>query len=263
MIEFIKNMMDVILHMDTYLASWSVQYGYFIYIMMFLVIFIETGLIVMPFLPGDSLLFALGAMTALDASVLQQAAGAGAGIGTELGTVVNSADSGGGIFSFLMAPLSGGLSIYVLMFSLMVAAIVGDNLNYSIGRYMGPKVFNKTDSWIFNQSHLNKTQKFYEKYGAKAIILARFVPIVRTFVPFVAGVGQMNRKTFTVTNIVGGVLWINIFLWAGHIFGNMPVVKRNFHIVIFGVIAVSVLPILVEWIRNRYSQNKQQSVHTN
>lgn len=223
---------DIILHMDTYLASWAVQYGMLIYVLMFLVIFIETGFIVMPFLPGDSLLFALGAMTTLGAEAMAQANG---------GTLIEARSLATG----------EGLNIYILMFSLMFAAIIGDNLNYNIGRFIGPKVFNKEDSWLFHKNHLQRTKDFYEKYGAKAIILARFVPIVRTFVPFVAGVGEMDRKKFMFNNILGGVLWINIFLWAGRIFGNLPVVKRNFHVVIFAVIGVSVLPILIEWLKSR------------
>ncbi len=224
--------LDIILHMDTYLASWAVQYGMLIYILMFLVIFVETGFIIMPFLPGDSLLFALGAMTTLGAEAISQANGSSAGIGAEV-------------------DMGTGLNIYILMFSLMFAAIIGDNLNYSIGRFIGPKVFNKEDSWLFHKNHLQRTKDFYEKYGPKAIVLARFVPIVRTFVPFVAGVGEMDRKKFMFNNILGGVLWINIFLWAGRIFGNLPVVKRNFHVVIFAVIGVSVLPILIEWLKSR------------
>lgn len=223
---------DIILHMDTYLASWAVQYGMLIYVLMFLVIFIETGFIVMPFLPGDSLLFALGAMTTLGAEAMAQANG---------GTLIEARSLATG----------EGLNIYILMFSLMFAAIVGDNVNYNIGRLIGPKVFNKEDSWLFHKNHLQRTKDFYEKYGAKAIVLARFVPIVRTFVPFVAGVGEMDRKKFMFNNILGGVLWINIFLWAGRIFGNLPVVKRNFHVVIFAVIGVSVLPILIEWLKSR------------
>lgn len=244
--------LDIILHMDTYLASWAVQYGMLIYILMFLVIFVETGFIVMPFLPGDSLLFALGAMTTLGAQAISQASGidAGAGIGAA-STAVGLGLENTSLNEVAGVGLGAGLNIYILMFSLMFAAIVGDNLNYSIGRFIGPKVFNKEDSWLFHKNHLQRTKDFYEKYGAKAIILARFVPIVRTFVPFVAGVGEMDRKKFMLNNIIGGVLWINIFLWAGRIFGNLPVVKRNFHIVIFAVIGVSVLPILIEWLKSR------------
>jgi membrane-associated protein len=212
MLEFVH----IILHIDQYLAVWSQAMGPWLYVLMFAIIFAETGLIVTPFLPGDSLLFALGALTTMDS----------------------------------------GLDVWTLSISLMIAAFLGDNVNYKVGQYLGPKVFSKKDSRIFNQDHLQKTQRFYEKYGGKAIVLARFVPIVRTFVPFVAGVGQMKWANFLLYNIVGAVLWINIFLFAGHFFGNLPYIKRNFHVVILAVIVVSVLPIVIEFIRHKWPQKQ-------
>lgn len=212
MTEFIH----VVLHIDQYLAAWSQAMGPWLYVLMFAIIFAETGLIVTPFLPGDSLLFALGALTAMD----------------------------------------GGPDVYAMSGLLMLAAFLGDNVNFRFGYYLGPKVFAKKDSKIFNQDHLQKTHIFYEKYGAKAVVLARFVPIVRTFVPFVAGVGKMDWKKFLFYNIFGAVIWINIFLFAGHFFGNLPSIKRNFHIVILAVIVVSVLPIVFEFVKHKWASRK-------
>lgn len=192
--------------------------GVWLYVIMFLVIFVETGLVVMPFLPGDSLLFALGALAAVETS---------------------------------------GLNIVFLAILLMIAAVLGDSVNYSIGRYVGPKVFRKSEeSLLFNKQHLITTQKFYEKYGAKAIVMARFVPIARTFAPFVAGIGEMKRGKFLSYNVVGGILWVNIFLFAGYFFGNLPVVKRNFSVVILAVIVLSVLPMIYEYIQHRREKAK-------
>lgn len=200
-------LLDFIFHMDSYLASWSAQLGPWLFVLMFLVIFCETGLVVTPFLPGDSLLFALGAVMALSA---------------------NKTD------------------VYVMALILTIAAILGDNVNYSIGRWLGPRVFKYKKSLLFNPDHLNKAQYFFDKYGSKAILLARFAPIVRTFVPFVAGIGTMERKTFMKFNIIGGILWINSFLFAGYLFAGNEIVKKNFHMIIIGVVVVSVLPIFYE-----------------
>lgn len=212
------NLIDFVLHVDQHLAELSAWMGVWLYVLMFLIIFVETGLVVMPFLPGDSLLFALGALAAVETS---------------------------------------GLNVFALAVLLMIAAILGDSVNYSIGRYMGPKVFRKSDeSLLFNKQHLITTQKFYEKYGAKAIVMARFVPIARTFAPFVAGIGEMKRGKFMSYNVVGGVLWVNIFLFAGYIFGNLPVIKRNFSVVIVAVIVLSVLPMVYEFIQHRREKAK-------
>lgn len=201
----LSDIIHVFLHLDQYLATWAVMMGPWLYVVLFLIVFAETGLVVTPFLPGDSLLFALGALTSL----------------TE-----------------------GGLSLGILSVLLVVAALLGDNVNYRVGNYLGPRVFQKEKSFFFSRKHLERTQEFYNKYGAQAVIMARFVPIVRTFVPFVAGVGRMYFPKYLSYSVIGAVLWTQIFLWAGHLFGDTPFVKRNFHIVIFAVIILSVLPMV-------------------
>lgn len=203
MMEFV----DIILHLDQHIPEWIAYFGPWLYVILFLIIFAETGLVVTPFLPGDSLLFALGAFT----------------------TVEN------------------GLNLWVLLISLTIAGILGDTVNYHIGKYLGPKVF-EGNSHIFKKQYLLQTQAFYEKWGAFAIVAARFAPIVRTFAPFVAGVAGMNYRKFIVYNIAGAIAWVFIFILAGHFFGNLPVVKQNFHIVIFGVIGVSMIPMVWPWI---------------
>lgn len=208
----------MILHIDQYLAAWVQMMGPWLYVLIFLIIFAETGLVVTPFLPGDSLLFALGALISLPET---------------------------------------GLNVHLMSALLMIAAILGDNVNYSFGRYVGPKVFNKENSIFFNRSHLIKTEEFYKKYGPKAVVLARFVPIVRTFVPFVAGMGKMHVPLFFKYNVVGAILWINIFLYAGFYFGNLPIIKRNFTLVILGVIFVSILPIIIEFFKAQRLKTKK------
>lgn len=201
---------DIILHLDQHLLAWLGIFGPWIYVLMFLVIFCETGLVVTPFLPGDSLLFALGALTALE----------------------------------------NGLDLWLLLISLTVAGILGDTVNYHIGKYLGPKVFEQ-DSRFFKKEYLVQTNAFYERWGAFTIVAARFAPIARTFAPFVAGLGSMNYKKFISYNVLGAVAWVFTFILAGHFFGNLPVVKRNFHIVIFGVIFVSALPIVIPWMKSK------------
>jgi membrane-associated protein len=213
LIDFIVQFSDVILHLDQHLLSWIALFGPWIYVLMFLVIFCETGLVVTPFLPGDSLLFALGALSALE----------------------------------------NGLDVWILLISLTIAGILGDTTNYHIGKYLGPKVFER-DSRFFKKSYLTDTQAFFDRWGAFTIVAARFAPIVRTFAPFVAGIGAMNYRKFISYNIIGAVAWVFIFILAGHFFGNLPVVKRNFHIVIFGVIFVSILPMLVPWVKSRLNK---------
>ncbi len=205
-VEFI----DIILHLDAHLIEWMNFFGPWIYVMMFLIIFAETGLVVTPFLPGDSLLFALGALTAVE----------------------------------------NGLNLWALLILLTVAGILGDGVNYHIGKYLGPKVF-ETNSRFFKKRYLDQTYEFYESWGAFTIVAARFAPIVRTFAPFVAGIGRMKYNKFLFYNVAGAVLWVFTFILAGHFFGNLPVVKRNFHIVIFGVIFVSLLPMLIPWIKSK------------
>ena len=205
------ELINFILHVDAHLLEFIQQYGVWIYAILFLIIFVETGLVVMPFLPGDSLLFAAGALAAS----------------------------------------TGAMDPWVLIPLLFVAAVLGDTLNYHIGRYIGPRVF-EMESRFINRKHLMATQAFFEKHGGKTIIFARFVPFARTFAPFVAGAGQMNYKFFLTYNVVGGALWISSFVILGYLFGNMPIVKDNFTHLIFGIIILSVLPGIIEFIRHKF-----------
>lgn len=204
------QIIDIILHLDQHLVAWLALFGPWIYVLMFLVIFCETGLVVTPFLPGDSLLFALGALSALE----------------------------------------NGLDVWILLSSLTIAGILGDGVNYHIGKYLGPKVF-REDSRFFRTQYLAQTQDFYNTWGAFTIVAARFAPIVRTFAPFVAGIGSMNYKKFLAYNVFGAIAWVFSFVLAGHFFGNIPVIKRNFTVVIFGVIFVSILPMLIPYLKSR------------
>jgi membrane-associated protein len=203
--ELLKEIFDFIFHIREHIQELIQQYPTQIYTIFFAIVFAETGLVLTPFLPGDSLLFTAGAFAAL-----------------------------------------GELNIWLMFVLLSVAAILGDTVNYWIGHYLGPKVFKWEKSRLFNPDHLKRTHAFYEKYGAKTIILARFVPIVRTFAPFVAGVGAMTYPTFFFYNVVGGLAWVAICLGAGYWFGNIPWVARNFEVVVIGIIVVSVLPIVFE-----------------
>lgn len=210
----IQQILDFFLHLDVHLAQLSAAYGLWLYLIVFLIVFAETGLVVTPFLPGDSLLFALGALATLEGS---------------------------------------GLNIGLLWILLMIAAFLGDNTNYFIGRKIGSVVFTREKSLFLNPENLRKTQDFYTKYGARTIIYARFMPILRTLVPFVAGVGAMVYSRFILFSLFGAVLWITSFLIAGYYFGNLPAVKSNFHIVIFSVIGISVLPMVIGVLRARFS----------
>jgi len=207
MLDLIKKLIDFILHIDRHLAEIIAAYGHWTYALLFLIIFAETGLVITPFLPGDSLLFAAGAFCAKPET---------------------------------------GLNVHLMAALLLVAAIIGDTLNYWIGAKIGPAVFKRDDSIFLRKKHLERAHAFFQKYGGRAIILARFVPIVRTFVPFVAGVGQMHYARFIAYNIVGGVIWIYFFIYAGFFFGNQPFVQRNFKLVILAIIVVSVLPMVFE-----------------
>jgi membrane-associated protein len=211
-VQFFSQFMDVILHLDAHLNEWIRYFGPGIYAILFLIVFCETGLVVTPFLPGDSLLFALGALT----------------VGAD-----------------------ASLNLSLLLVLLIVAGILGDAVNYSIGRHFGPKIFRKEDSFFFNREHLLRTQGFYDKHGGKTIIMARFIPIIRTFAPFVAGIGKMSYPRFAMFNVVGAIAWVGLFLFAGHFFGNLPAVKRNFHLVIFAIIIISLMPPAFEWYRHR------------
>ncbi|QQR79321.1 MAG: DedA family protein [Deltaproteobacteria bacterium] len=212
--EIIHQFLNIFLHLDQQLPLWASQLGIWLYIVLFLIIFCETGLVVTPFLPGDSLLFAIGALTALPDSPIH---------------------------------LTGILAL------LLIAAILGDATNYMIGYRIGPKIFSKQDSIFLNKDHLLKAQAFYEKHGGKTIILARFMPIIRTFAPFVAGIGKMNYGRFALFNVSGGVAWVSSFVLAGYWFGNQEIIKRNFHIVILAIIFLSILPGIIEYWRHRKS----------
>jgi membrane-associated protein len=214
--EWIGKAIDLFLHLDKHLGEIIQQYGGWTYAILTLVVFCETGLVVTPFLPGDSLLFAAGALAALPGSPLQ---------------------------------------VGVLFLLLAGAAVLGDTVNYWIGHRIGPRAFEGRIRFL-KKSHLDKTHEFYEKYGSKTIIIARFVPIVRTFAPFVAGVGSMSYGRFFTYNVVGGVLWVAICLFAGYFFGNLPFVKANFSVVILAIIGISLLPAVVEIVRHRMAARR-------
>ncbi len=207
--EVIKFLIDFVLHMDQYLKVIITDYGTWTYGILFIVIFLETGFVVTPFLPGDSLLFAAGTFAAL-----------------------------------------GALNPYYLFLLLSVAAVIGDTVNYSIGAYIGPRAFSGEIKFL-KQEHLDKTQEFYEKHGGKAIILARFIPIIRTFAPFVAGIGTMKYRNFVIFNVVGGISWVAIFISLGYFFGNIPFVQKNFELVIFAIIFISFIPPVLEFFKAR------------
>lgn len=211
--EIITELIELFLHLDEYMAEVIGQYGIWTYALLFLIVFLETGFVVTPFLPGDSLLFAAGSFAAL-----------------------------------------GVLNPWILVITLSIAAILGDTVNYWIGHWIGPRAFSGNVRFL-KAEYLDQTHAFYEKHGGKTIILARFVPIVRTFAPFVAGVGAMNYRRFLVYNVVGGILWVNIFVWLGYYFGNIPFVKKNFEVAIIAIIVLSVLPMFYEfgkgWLESR------------
>ena len=209
------NPLDFILHINEHLAMMVETYGIWVYAILFLIVFAETGLVVTPFLPGDSLLFAVGAIAASTGK--------------------------------LDPILCGGI--------IMVAAFCGDNVNYWVGRTIGPKVFSREDSFFFRKAHLKKTEQFYNKYGSRTVIMARFIPIVRTFAPFVAGIGKMPYLRFITFSFIGSVLWVPICVGAGVYFGEMEVVKKHFELVILGVIGISLLPIAYEVLKNKLGKN--------
>lgn len=213
MIEFFAGFIDIILHLDKHLDTIIRSYGMWTYLLLFLIIFCETGLVITPILPGDSLLFAAGTFAAL-----------------------------------------GSLDPAWLIISLSVAAVLGDTANYWIGSTVGPKVFHRENSRLLNKEHLKRTHEFYEKYGGKTIIIARFVPIIRTFAPFVAGIGSMTYSHFIAYNVIGGVGWIAILVLAGYFFGNIPVVRQNFSLVILAIIIISILPGVIEFVRQKYAK---------
>ena len=210
--ELIQQGIEIFLHLDAHLNEWAAILGPWLYGLLFVILFCETGLVVTPILPGDSLLFAVGALASIEGS---------------------------------------SLSLSLLLVLLCVAAILGDAVNYAIGYRVGPKVFRRTDSRLLNTHHLRRTQDFYERHGGKTIVLARFMPIIRTFAPFVAGIGKMRYPRFALFNVTGGIAWVLAFVLGGYFFGNVPAVKRNFHFVIVAIVILSVLPPIIEYLRTR------------
>jgi membrane-associated protein len=211
-VDFLAQLLDVFLHLDQHLNQWATTLGPWLYAVLFLIVFCETGLVVTPFLPGDSLLFAVGALASLEGSPIE-------------------------------LPQTALL--------LIVAAVLGDAVNYAIGAYLGPAVFTSDRSRLLNKQHLVRTQLFYERHGGKTIFLARFVPIIRTFAPFVAGIGRMRYRYFATYNVTGAIAWVVVCMGAGALFGEIPVVKENFELVVLGIIAVSLIPVVTEFVRAR------------
>lgn len=211
--EFVDTLQYIVsftLHIDKHLLEFFNNYGTWIFALLFLIVFCETGLVVTPFLPGDSLLFAVGALAA-----------------------------------------SSTLNVHMLVLVLFIAAVLGDTVNYTIGRLFGTKLFSNPNSRVFRRDHLDRTHAFYEKHGGKTIIIARFVPIIRTFAPFVAGMGSMNYSRFFLFNIGGAALWVTLLVYGGYMLGNLPIVKENFTKAIFLIIILSLLPIVIEYVRAR------------
>jgi membrane-associated protein len=211
-VEVVTAFIEVILHLDQHLQEWVRDYGVWIYLILFLIIFCETGLVVTPFLPGDSLLFVAGAVAA-----------------------------------------GGGMNVHLLFAVLALASFSGDNANYWIGRFAGPRIFSRQGSVLFNPAHLDRTHRFYEKYGGKTVLIARFVPIVRTFAPFVAGMGRMTYAHFAAFAFAGAILWIGLLVYAGYLFGNLPIVRNNLSLVIIAIVLLSILPGVIEYARARRS----------
>ena len=213
--EFLKNFIDVFLHLDKHIDTVIQTYGTWTYLLVFIIVFCETGLVVTPFLPGDSLLFVLGTFAAI-----------------------------------------GSLKVTWVLAILSIAAILGDTINYWVGHLLAPKIFRQEKIRFIKPEYLQRTEKFYAKYGGKTIIIARFVPIIRTFAPFLAGVGTMSYRRFLSYNVIGGILWVGLFVLAGFFFGNIPVVKKNFTLVVYLIIFVSLLPGVIEFLRHRKESNQ-------
>ena len=213
--DYLKIFVDLFLHLDTHLNAITSEYGMLTYLLLFAIVFCETGLVVTPFLPGDSLIFATGALAA-----------------------------------------SGSLNLLILFIVLCIAAVSGDTVNYQIGHLLRDKIENRENIRFVKKEHLDRTHVFFEKYGTKTIVIARFVPIIRTFAPFVAGVGIMPYSKFISFNVVGGVAWVSAFLFGGYFFGNLPVVKNNFSFVILGIIFVSLLPGVIAYVQSKRDPNR-------
>ncbi len=223
MIDAVKHLIDFILHIDVHLREIVTDYGIWTYGVLALIIFAETGLVVTPFLPGDSLLFAAGALSAVENSQL---------------------------------------NVHLMTLLLFVCAVLGDSVNYWLGSRVGPAVFRREDSIFLRKKHLERAHAFFQKYGGRAVILARFVPIVRTFVPFVAGIGSMRYRQFMAYNLIGGFVWVYLFSYAGYFFGALESVQKNFHYVILAIIFVSVLPIVFEFVRGWLESRKPKQAAT-
>lgn len=213
--EFIISFIDFFIHLDRHLAEIIQNFGGWTYFIIFMIIFCETGLVVTPILPGDSLLFALGTFAAL-----------------------------------------GALEIEWLLILLSIAAVAGNIVNYAIGYFVGPKIFQKENVRFLNKAYLDRTHQFYEKHGGKTIVIARFLPIIRTFAPFVAGIGKMTYARFFLYNVLGSISWVAIFVLGGYYFGNLPVVKNNFTIVVFAIIIISMLPVVIEYFRHHFRSSQ-------
>lgn len=218
MLQFIQYLIDVFLHLDEHLSQVISTYGVWTYAILFLIIFMETGLVITPFLPGDSLLFAAG--------------------------------------TFASPALGSPLNIVVLWIILCAAAIIGDTVNYWIGHFIGPRAFTGEVRFL-KKEYLDRTHEFYERHGGKTIVLARFIPIIRTFAPFVAGIGAMSYGHFLSYNVIGGILWVTLFTLGGYFFGNLPFVKNNFSAVVIAIILISITPMLVEFIRGKLRSSRQ------
>ena len=212
--ELLAQLLDILIHLDRYLGVFVQDYGAWIYLLLFLIVFAETGLVVTPFLPGDSLLFVAGTLAA-----------------------------------------AGGMDVVWLCAVLITAAILGDTVNYWVGDYLGPKVFHDPGARFLKKEYLDRTHRFYERHGGKTIIIARFVPIIRTFAPFVAGIGKMSYGKFLAYNVTGAILWVLSLTIAGYYFGNLPFVKKNLTLVIFGIIILSILPGVIEYLRHRRARS--------
>jgi membrane-associated protein len=210
--DWLHSALDVFLHLDEHLNVWAGILGPWLYVVLFLVLFCETGLVVTPLLPGDSLLFAVGALVSIEGSPIR---------------------------------------LPVVLLLLWLAAVLGDAVNYAVGHFLGPKVFSSPRSWLLNPDHVRRTQEFYAKHGGKTIFLARFVPIVRTFAPFIAGIGEMSYPRFAMWNATGGFVWVFALVFAGYWFGRIPIVRDNFETVVLGIVAISLMPLVFEWLRSR------------
>ena len=217
--DVIMMLIDFVLHIDRHLRTLCADYGTWVYVILFIIVFCETGLVVTPFLPGDSLLFAVGSMAAI-----------------------------------------GALDVTWVMLILMVAAILGDTVNYSVGHYVGPKVFHEEHARFLNREYLLRTHCFYEKHGGKTIVIARFLPIIRTFAPFVAGIGSMTYPRFLFFNVFGGILWVLIFVLSGYWFGNIPVIQKNFSLVIIALVLIPAIPSVIEVVRIQLSRRRGKAV---